>query len=40
LINIKSIVEAKAKTIRPATIVMFWRHCVLELFKYLSYEKL
>ena len=31
-------VNEKAKTIRPANIVMFWHHCVEQLFKYLKYE--
>ena len=40
MVNIKAIVEEKDRTIRPATVVMFWRHCVLHLYKYLNFERL
>ena len=36
--EVKEIVVAKARTIRPANIVMFWHHCIEQLFRYLKFE--
>jgi hypothetical protein len=37
--HVRERVLAKARTIRPANITMFFYHCVEELFRYLNYEK-
>ena len=36
--EIRARVVEKAKTIRPANIMMFWHHCIEQLFKYLVFE--
>ena len=35
---IKECVVAKAQTIRPANISMYWHHCLVHYYKYLCYS--
>lgn len=36
--HVKACVVAKARTIRPANIILYFYHCVGELVKYLTFE--
>ena len=38
LIEVRARVIAKAKTIRPANVMMFWHHCLSQLYSYLVFE--
>jgi len=38
LLEVKERVVAKAKTIRPGNIMMFWHHCLSQLYSYLVFE--
>ena len=38
--NVVELTVAKARTIRRSSIVMYWHHCLLALYKYLVFEKL
>ena len=38
LTEVKARVIAKAKTIRPANVMMFWHHCLSQLYRYLVFE--
>ena len=38
--NVVELTIDKVRTIHRSSIVMYWHHCLLYLFKYLVFEKL